>query len=239
VKEVPSRLRLRRRLLLFSAPVVIVALLAAAKLISAVAAGNSAGSHFAEGQVAALRTDLSMMRIVNVIEPAKAPFAAGTLAVLEGRLDEADAYFSEALMRADAGLACPARVNLELVRERQGDLAAWERRPGGARASYTSALTAIQEAPNGCFAGNADPDTERRAVRTDAVARLNTKLANLGTTLPAPAPPPPPLASPPPPLSAVGPTSQQPDEPTGALQLNPGAGDPIERLRQLLKDAAS
>jgi len=238
VKRVPSRLRLRRRLLLFSAPVVIVALLVAVKLISAVTAGNSASSHFAEGQVSALRTDVATMRIVDVIEPAKAPFAAGTLAVLEGRLDEADAHFSEALTRAGADLACPVRVNLELVRERQGDLAAWEGQPDDARTFYAGALTVVQGAPVGCFTGNADPDAERRAIRNDAVARLNTKMANLGKAPPAPLAPPPPPVAPPPAPPASGQSSQEPAEPTGPLRLNPDAGDPIERLRQLLKDAA-
>jgi hypothetical protein len=235
VRQVPSRLRLRRRLLVVSAPVVIVALLAAAKLISAVIAGDSAGPHFAASDVSALRTDVSTMHIVNVIEPAKAPFAAGTLAVLEGRLDDADADFSEALTRADASLACPARVNLELVRERQGDLAAWEGRPDQARTFYGSALAVITDAPHGCFAGNADPDTERRAALGDAAARLAAKIANLGTAPPPPPPVAPPPAAPPP---MAGPASQQPDEQRGPLRLHPTAGDPIERLRQLLQDAA-
>ncbi|WP_200828212.1 hypothetical protein [Mycobacterium sp. 3519A] len=236
VRHVPARLRLRRRLLLFSAPVVVVALLTAAKLISAVIAGHAAATHFADGQVPALRTDVATMRIVNVIEPAKASFAAGTLAVLEGRLDEADTQFSETLASADSGLACEARVNLELVRERQGDLAAWEGRPDAAHAFYSGALGVIGAAPEECFAGNADPDPERRAIRDDAANRLNTKMANLGTAPPAPLPPPP---AAPPPAPPGGPTtSPRPDEPTGPLRLNPGAGDPIERLRQLLQDAA-
>ena len=233
MRHVPSRLRLRRRLLVISAPVVIVALLAAAKLISAVIAGNSAGPHFAASDVSALRTDVSAMRIVNVIEPAKAPFAAGTLAVLEGRLDDADADFSEALGRADASLTCPARVNLELVRERQGDLAAWEGRPDHARTFYSSALAVITDAPHGCFAGNADPDTGRRAARDDAAARLAAKIANLET-----APPPPPVAPPAAPPPLAGQTSQDPDQQREPLRLHPTAGDPIERLRQLLEDAA-
>jgi hypothetical protein len=237
VSRIPSRLRLRRRLLVYSAPAVIIVLLAAAKLISVVAAGNSAGSHYTAGEAAALRTDVSTMRIVNVVEPAKAPFAAGTLAVLEGRLDEADAEFSQALKQTDAALACAARVNLELVRERQGDLAAWEGQPDQAVAFYQGGIAVIRDAPNGCFAGNADPDVERRAVRNDAAARLNAKVANVGTAPQAP-PPPPPAAPPPAPPPAGAQTSQEPDEPNGPLRLDPGAGDPIERLRQLLEDAA-
>ena len=45
----PSRLTLRKRLVLFSAPVALVALIAAVKLISVVVAGNSAVSNFRDG----------------------------------------------------------------------------------------------------------------------------------------------------------------------------------------------
>jgi hypothetical protein len=231
----PSRLRLRRRLLVFSAPVVIVALIAAVKMISVVVAGNSAVSHFTGGDVAALRDDVSAMSILNVIEPAKAPFAAGALAVREGRLDEADARFTEALSRTEATQSCPVRVNLELVRERQGDVDAWEGRPDQARERYTSALAIVEDAPGGCFEGNTDPDAGRRAIRDDAAARLAAKMAALGTAPPAPPPPPPPPPPAPPPLA---PATPEPEPPQAPLRLEPGAGDPIERLRQLLQDAA-
>jgi hypothetical protein len=233
--QVPSRLKLRRRLLLFSAPVVIVMLLAAVKMISVVIAGNSAQSHYAAGDVSGLRADVSTLRILNVIEPDKALFAAGTLAVLEGRLDQADAQFSQLLARTDQ--SCAIRVNLELVRERQGDLAAWEGSPDQARTSYGSALDLVERAPGGCFAGNTDPDAERRAVRDDAAARLAAKMANLTAAPPPLAPPPPPAAAPPPP-PPVAPTVPEADEPPRPLRLDPGAGDPIERLQQLLEDAA-
>jgi hypothetical protein len=236
--HVPSRLRLRRRLLMFSLPLVIVAVLAAVKLISAVSAANSAASHFAAGEVTALRTDVSTLRILNVIEPAKAAFAAGTLTVLEGRLDEADASFSEALSRADPALSCPARVNLELVRERRADLNAWESRLDQARELYRSAQTLIESAPSGCFAGNADPNAERRTIRDDAAARLAAKMAALGAPPPSAPPPQPPPAPPPPAPPPLGSTPPEPDESRGPLRLDPGAGDPIERLRQMLEDAA-
>ncbi|HEX2214020.1 MAG TPA: hypothetical protein VHH12_11365, partial [Mycobacterium sp.] len=125
----PSRLRLRRRLLVFSAPVVVVALLAAAKLISVVVAGNSAVSNFAAGDPDALRSDVAVLGLLNVVEPEKAPFAAGGLAVLDDRLADADARFSEALARMPDGQSCPVLINLELVRERRGDVDAWENRP--------------------------------------------------------------------------------------------------------------
>lgn len=234
--RLPSRLKLRRRLLMFSAPVVVVMLLAAVKMISVVAAGNSAESHFTAGEVSGLRADVSTLRIVNVIEQDKALFAAGTLAVLEGRLDQADAQFSEALSRSGSAQSCATRVNLELVRERQGDLDAWEGRSNLARDNYRSALTVVEGAPAGCFAGNTDPDAERRAVREDSATRLAAKMANL-TTAPPPLPPPPPpaVAAAPPPPALAPPESEAPEAP---LRLEPGAGDPLERLKQLLEDAA-
>ena len=230
----PSRLRLRRRLLAFSAPVVIVALVATVKMISVVVAGNSAVSHFGSGDATALRDDVSAMSILNVIEPAKAPFAAGTLAVREERLDDADARFTEALSRTETAQSCPVRVNLELVRERQGDVDAWEGRRDQARERYTSALAVVEGAPAGCFEGNTDPDADRRAIRDDAAARLAAKMAALRAMPPPPSPPPPP-APPPPPLA---PATPAPEAPQAPLRLEPGAGDPIEKLRQLLQDAA-
>lgn len=230
----PARLRLRRRLLVWSTPAAIVALLAAIKLISVVAAGHSAASDFSAGAVSALRRDVATLQIVDVIEPEKTAFAAGTLAVAEGRLDEADAQFSKSLSRSDMTQSCAARVNLELVRETQGDLAVFSGRPDRARERYRAALAIVQSAPNGCFAGNDDPDADRRAVRSDAAARLAAKLAG-PDAVPPPAPvqptAPPPPASPPPAQAPSAPDQQRP-----VLQLGPG--DPVERLRQVLTDAA-
>ncbi|MGE2727474.1 hypothetical protein [Mycolicibacterium pulveris] len=235
-RQVPARLRLRRRLLLFSAPVAVVAVLAVVKMLSVVFAGHAAQSHFDARDVDALRNDVSILSIVNVIEPAKAPFAAGTLAVLQNRLEDADARFSEALARTDAGQSCPVRVNLALVRERQGDIEAWEGRPDAARQRYDSAAQLVADAPQGCFADNTDPDLERRAVREDTAARLAAKIA--GLTAPPEPPPPPASAPPPPPAAVVAPGAPEPDAERPPLLLHPETGDPIDRLRQLLRDAA-
>lgn len=233
----PSRIRLRRRLLVFSAPVVVVAVLAVVKMLSVVLAGSAAESHFEERNLSALRNDVSTLSVLNVIEPARAPFAAGALAVLENRLEDADARFSEALSRTDAAGSCPVRVNLALVRERQGDIEAWEGRSDAARERYGSASTVVAQAPDGCFEGNSDPDLERRAVRADTVARLAAKAA--GLTAP---PPPAPRASappPPPPAPVAVPGAPQTDADRPPLLLHPEMGDPIDRLRQVLQDAAT
>ena len=234
----PSRLRLRRRLLIFSAPVMLVALIAATKMISVVVAGSSAVSNFEASDTDALRTDTSTLKVLNVIEPAKAPFATGTLAVLEGRLDDADESFSDALSLTEAPESCPVLINLELVRERQGDIDGWEGRPDQARERYRSALAVVQGAPGGCFDGNTDPDQERRAIRNDAAARLATKMAGLNVAPPPPPAEPPPASPPPPPAPPPAVGATDPEGEQGELRLNPGEGNPIDKLRQILQDAA-
>lgn len=228
---------MRRRLIMVSALPALIALLLAVKLISVVVVGGSAQRHFAAGDAEGMRDDVSLLRILNVAEPANATFAAGGLAVLEDRLDEADAQFSAVLDRTDAAESCPVRVNLELVRERRGDIDAWEARLDEARQRYDSALSVIADAPAGCFADNTDPDPERQAVRRDAAPRVRAKLDGLGAVVPlAPPPPSPPAA----PAAAAAPPSAPPDpgELPDSRHLDTG-GDPLDVLRQVLRDAAT
>lgn len=224
---------LRRKLLVYSLPVVLVVLLLAAKLISTVIAGNAAVSNFADSDVTALSDDVGTLRTLNIIEPAKAHFAAGVLAALEKRFDDADREFSRALAGTEHAQSCPARVNLALVRESLGDNAAAGFQPRQAVEHYLAAKQVVEQAPQGCFAGNTDTDEERRAVRADTLVRLDAKIAGVA----APPPPPPPAA---PPVGSV-PAVPAPGSAPSLEQerrLNPGAGDPAERLRDILRDAA-
>ena len=234
----PSRLTLRRRLVIFSAPLALITLIAAVKMISVVIAGNSAVADFHHRDAEALSGDSSALNTLNLIERAKAPFTAGTAAVLQGRLDDAEARFSESLSLTEASKSCPVLVNLELVRERRGDIDGWEGRPDEARERYRSALAIVADAPDGCFADNTDPDTGRRAVRNDTVPRLEAKIDGLDSAPPPPpaAPPPAPPAPPSAPPPAVGATD--PEGRPGELRLDPGNGDPDDKLRQILQDAA-
>ncbi len=229
------RSRLRRRLLVFSAPVAVLIVVAILKLSSVVIAGGLAASNFAERDAGALRGNVAMLNVLNVVEPAKASFAAGGLAVLDNRLDDADREFSAALARSAGAESCPARVNLELVRETLGDRAASVLDGEQAVARYLSALTVVEEAPAGCFTGNTDSDEQRRAVREEAAARLHAKIDAARV---APPPPPPPVAEPPPPPPPPPPLGTSPVEPDTELQLHPETGDPLERLQQILQDAA-
>ena len=231
----PARLRLRRRLLIYSAPLTVLALLIAVKLISVVVAGDSAVSSFAHGDGSAVQANAQILGVANLVEPAKAPFAAGTAAVLEGRLDDADAHFSAALALLDTASSCPARVNLELVRETQGDRAAAAGDRARADERYASALAVVDAAPHACFSGNTDPDPQRRAIRDDAANRLAAKRNSAPPEATPPPPPPPPAAPPPPPppLAAVGPDGRE----IPPRRLDPGGGDPLDKLQQILQDA--
>jgi hypothetical protein len=226
---------MRRRLLVLSAPVAIVVVVAILKLSSVVIAGGLAASNFAERDAGALRGNVAMLNVLNVVEPAKASFAAGALAVLDNRLDDADREFSAALARSASADSCPARVNLELVRETLGDRAASVLDGEQAVARYLSALAVVEEAPAGCFTGNTDSDEQRRAVREEAAARLHAKIDAARV---APPPPPPPVAEPPPPPPPPPPLGTAPVEPDTELQLHPETGDPLDRLQQILQDAA-
>ncbi|MGE2832831.1 hypothetical protein [Mycobacterium sp. SMC-4] len=231
----PARLRLRRRLLIGSALPTLIAVVVAVKLISVVVAGGSAQRNFDAGRADAMGTDVAILQMFDVVEPATTAFAAGSHAVLDERLDVADQQFSASLARTRAEESCPVRINLALVRERHGDIDAWEARLDAARARYESALTVIAEAPSGCFAGNDDADPQRRAVRADAAARIAAKIDALGSVAPL-APP----APTPPPAAAAAPPVAVPDDPDAPRQrqLEPDHNDPLEALRQLLQDAA-
>jgi hypothetical protein len=228
--------RLRRRLLVFSAPIAGLLVLVILKLASAGMAGRSAAHDFAARDRDALRGDVSALNVVNVIEPAKALFAGGASAVLDGRLHDADEQFSRALAHTDREQACPVLVNLELVRETLGDNAAGVFDTTTALARYLDALKVVEEAPPGCFANNTDSDEQRRAVRDDAASRLNDKIAAARAARPPPPPQAPVPAVPPPAPSPAG--SDSADQFT-ELHLDPGSGDPLEKLRQILRDAAA
>lgn len=174
-----SRTRLRRKLFAFSVPMAAVVLLAAAKVIAVVATGDSAVAAFARHDITELHGDVESLSGFNVVEPRRLPFAVGGLRVLEGRLAEADDVYARALANTGAAHSCPVRVNLELVRETRGDLAARDGEIDAAEQQYRSALQIVEEAPADCFAGNDDPDAERRTIREEAKPRLLAKLERL------------------------------------------------------------
>lgn len=212
---------LRRRLLVYSAPVALLLVIAIVKLFSVVVIGNSAAAGFTDRDTEALASDVRRLQVLDVVEPGKASFAAGALAVLEDRLAEADQNFADAAARLNGAESCSARVNLELVRETLGDRAAATSDNRAALSHYLAARGVVDRAPYGCFAGN------------DAPARLNRKIGAAGAVVAPNPPPPPPAAQAPPPGPAGAAPTRSPN------RLDPTAGDPLDRLQQILRDAAS
>ncbi|MGV0810526.1 hypothetical protein ABQF34_01050 [Mycolicibacterium boenickei] len=223
---------LRRRLLVYSAPVVLVVVIAVVKLLSVVMTGHASVSSFAARDTEAMAGEVERLQVLNVVEPGKADFAAGALAVLENRLADADRHFAVAVTHLDSDESCSARVNLELVRETLGDRAAAVFDSRAAMTHYLAARDVVERAAEGCFAGNTDADPDRRAVRHDALARLNSKID--ATQAIPPPPPPPPSAAPAPPPGSAATTPTPPQD-----RLDPSAGDPMDRLQQILRDAAT
>ncbi|OBB47861.1 hypothetical protein, partial [Mycolicibacterium fortuitum] len=161
----------RRRLLVYSAPVALLLVIAIVKLFSVVVIGNSAAAGFTDRDTEALASDVRRLQVLDVVEPGKASFAAGALAVLEDRLAEADQNFADAAARLNGAESCSARVNLELVRETLGDRAAATSDNRAALSHYLAARGVVDRAPYGCFAGN------------DAPARLNRKIGAAGAVV--------------------------------------------------------
>ena len=255
---IPSRLRLRRRLLLFSAPVILAALLIGYKAISLVIAGDAAVSAVHHRNTGELRAAVSALSFADIVGGDNLAMARGDLAALQGRLSEAESRFTGLLARTVPSRSCPVRINLELVTETEGDIAARSGQPGQAEQRYLTALGVVRAAPAGCFAANTDPDQDRRTVRNEAAARLAAKIAALHRPPPVTSPPlgtspppdtsPPPAAPPPPPpaaasvpagpaVSDVGPDRLPGSGPLPDLRLDPGSGEPLDRLQQALRNS--
>jgi hypothetical protein len=227
-----DRSKLRRRLLLGSAPVVAVVLILAVKLASVAVVGDSVVTDHANRDTAALSDDVAILRQFNVIEPGRTSYAAGSLALLQHRLRDADSEFGHALERTPADRSCPVRVNLELIRETLGDQAAASDDRDAAVRQYTAARDVVVHAPANCFAGNTDPEPDRRRIRAEALPRLDAKLTSTGQPPPAPPPPRPEAPPPPPPASGDATSTLPPPLPP------PDAADPLQGLQQILRDAA-
>ncbi|MCH9761747.1 MAG: hypothetical protein K0U75_14015 [Actinomycetia bacterium] len=200
-----TRRRLRRRLVVASVPATVVLLVIVAKLISVQLGGHSAISHYEAHNTDALRQDINLLSWMNIIEAHKVPFAQGDLAVLEGRLDDAEAAFSAAMAGRDS---CDVRINLELVQETQGDVAVRYRDKDRARGRYTTALALVQGARPNCFADNNDPNPERAEIRHTTEPRLLQKIEALDK----PPPPPGQIDAPAPPKSNPDDGGEIPDD---------------------------
>ncbi|MEH3139489.1 MAG: hypothetical protein PGN37_04760 [Mycobacterium kyogaense] len=189
--------------------------------------GDATNAAFGSQDVEALRAGSDQLRGYGVIADGAAAFAEGDALVLEGRLEDAEGKFAEALGQIDGDGACAVHVNLEFVRETLGDMAASSGRMDDANTLYKNAIAVVGDAPGGCFEGNADPDEQRRALRSDAKARLERKIAVINAPPPPPPKTAPPVADqpPPPPGSPAGAPAGPPPGLPPIAQREPGRGE--------------
>lgn len=204
----PTRLRQRRHLLTYSIPVILALLWCSGRIITITVAGNDTVDAFTRHDIGQLQASIDTIDTWNLVQPNKLPFAQGALAVLQNRLDDAEQRYQQALTDAGGDQICPTRINLELVQETRGDLAARQGDKPGAEQHYKTALQTVSGAPGRCFAGNTDPNPDRQHIRQDAEPRLKAKIASLHQPPPAP----PPAPAPP----APAPASPAPATPTPA-----------------------
>jgi hypothetical protein len=115
-----------------------------------------------------------------VVEPHKAPFAAGDAAVLAGDYGTARRLFEQALgsVPAGSGDECLVRVNLVLVMERLGDQRLQAGDPASAVPLFKDALATAAQAPEGCLSVEAEAGPAGRLA--EARERLDGKLAAAG-----------------------------------------------------------
>jgi tetratricopeptide (TPR) repeat protein len=155
-----GRMRLRRRLILWSLPAVLLLLLVAGKLSWMVALGDQARDAYTVGNVTGVEEAAARLGFLNLLEPHKAPFARGDARVLAGDYEGARAAFEEALALApkDSREACQIRVNLVLSLEKLADAATAAGQPEAAKNYRDRMQEFVANAPEGCFEGDAAHD---------------------------------------------------------------------------------
>ena len=184
----------RRRLLLWSALPVLLVLCVAAKLLSVGILADRTAAGFAAGNADAVEAAARGLGVANIVEPYKAPFAAGDAAVLAEDYATARTRFEEALALVPGGTAagspgpgspgsgspgpgnpgdaCIIRVNLVLAIERLGDKRLEAGDPASAVLFFKEALETAGQAPEGCQA----PGSETAGRLAAAGERLENKL---------------------------------------------------------------
>ncbi len=161
-----ARLRMRKRLIVWSLPFVVLLALVAAKLLTMVSLGDEALRSYAAGNVTGTENAASRLGFLNVIEAHKAPFARGDARVLAGDYEGARAAFEESLALAprDSRESCQIRVNLSLSLEKLGQAAQNAGHPDQAKQYFDRVQQVVNDAPPGCFDGDAQ-DEEGQQLR--------------------------------------------------------------------------
>ena len=162
---------------------VFLVLCVAAKLLSLGLLGGQAASAFESADPGSVRAAAEVLQLANIVEPHKAPFAAGDANVLDGNFAAARLRFEEALrlvppVQSASAEACVIRVNLVLAIEQLGDQKLQAGEPAPAAGLFVDALAAVEAAPEGCFAEGLPAATGDKLA--GAEARLQDKLSKAG-----------------------------------------------------------
>lgn len=168
--------RRRRRLALWSAVPAIGALAVAAKLLSVGFLGASVAGAFEAGNATDAGTAAAWLNMANILEPHKAPFAAGDARVLAGDFAGARSDFEAALAAQPGTDECAVRVNLALSIEKLGD-AAVAADTAKATGLYGEALGVIEAAPQACHTegpGNSNGEGDELASAGERLRQKQT-----------------------------------------------------------------
>jgi hypothetical protein len=172
----PGRLRLRRRLLLWSIPAAVLLLVFAVKLASVGILGNRLPGQFAARDQAGMDSTLGWIDVGNIGRGFRELLAAGDSMVLRGDLSTAREQFKAAHDKEPA--ACPPRANFSLTSEALSDR---ELKQGSFFKARTLLEPAVQTANEDkpCFATSGSPSPDIRAFVGQTPERLSNKLAAL------------------------------------------------------------
>ena len=176
-----TRRRVRRIVLIASAPLLIAALALCGKLLSMYAFAHQSAAAYAEQDYAGTVQAARGQNVLNWFEPYKAPFNAGVGLADAGELRGARAAFEQALSLAHGLEQCAVRVNLAIVLERTGDAAMRDGDAASAAEAWQQALLVSRDAPPECGTPDADgssPDPDRDMSETldEQQQRLREKL---------------------------------------------------------------
>lgn len=172
----PTRLVLRRRLLLWSAPVLVVLLVLAVKLASVGILGNQLPGEFAARDEAAMRDTLEWIDVGNLGRGSHELLAAGDASMLAKDAPTALREFRSAYEKNPE--ACPPRGNYALTAELLSDR---ELKAGNFINARTllETVVPVADGDTGCFATTAATDPAIKTFVTQTPERLHQKLVAL------------------------------------------------------------
>ena len=161
----------RNQLFLWGLLPALVLLLLAGKaglMLRADAAGRAA---YASGEYGAAHDRFDANRSLNVLEPWKAPFNAGTALYREAEHEGAVAAFEAALDAGPGEDECTVRINLALTHEAIGDAAAEADEEPAARDAWTAGREVLA-------AGDCPTDAGRGPEQSAVAATVDARLAD-------------------------------------------------------------